>query len=108
MPLPMNLDGSYPPLIITPDFWPADEYHYRSQLDRCLKGHIEVIGKSAGGRDLWGVTYHRSDDAPTLCVCGGMHGHESQGPAACFNHSSSSSWIAAAGTSTPRKCAENA
>lgn len=85
MSVPANMRGDYPPQITTPDFWPADEVAYRNQLDRCLYATVETIGRSAGGREIWGVSCQRREGAPTLAVCGGMHGHESQGPAACFN-----------------------
>ena len=85
MALPMNMAGPWPPEIVTPDFWPAREAQYRRLLEGLENGRVETIGRSAGGRELWAVTYRRSEEAPTFCVLGGMHGHEAQGPAACFN-----------------------
>ena len=43
------------------------------------------MGTSAGGRALHGVTWRGRNDMPTLGLVGGMHGHEPQGPATCFN-----------------------
>lgn len=75
----------YPPQILTPDFWPADEEAYRALLDRLCPGEYEAIGNSAGGREIWAVHLQPHPGAPTFGVVGGMHGHEAQGPASCFN-----------------------
>jgi len=70
---------------VTPDFWPAQEPDYRRLLDRLCPGEHEVIGQSAGGREIWGLHLELKPAAPTLGLVGGMHGHEAQGPASCFN-----------------------
>ena len=83
--MPLNTSGTYLPRIQTPAFWPADEAEYGAILSRCERARPEVIGHSAGGRELWGLLYDDQPGAPLLGVVGGMHGHEAQGPAACLN-----------------------
>lgn len=83
--MPLNLNGPWPPEICVPEFWPAGEPAYRKLLAACRHATPHTIGRSAGGRELWGLVYCQNSDRPTLCVCGGMHGHEAQGPATCFN-----------------------
>lgn len=82
---PLNMGGHCPPQIVTPDFWPATPEQYRELLERLCPGEFETIGRSAGGRDLWAATVAMRSGAPTVGVVGGMHGHEAQGPASCFN-----------------------
>lgn len=74
-----------PPRIMTPDFWPATFDRFDELLAAAGHCAIEHIGTSAGGRSIHGVTYRGDPNMPTLAVVGGIHGHESQGPAACFN-----------------------
>ena len=74
-----------PPRIMTPDFWPATFDRFDELLAAAGHCAIEHIGTSAGGRAIHGVVYRGDPDMPTLAVIGGIHGHESQGPAACFN-----------------------
>lgn len=82
---PLNLGGHCPPFIATPDFWPATPERYRELLEELWPGEFEVIGHSAGGREILALEYQPDPDAPTCAVVGGMHGHEAQGPAACCN-----------------------
>jgi hypothetical protein len=79
------MGGHCPPRIVTPEFWPAQEAEYRALLERLSPGDYEVIGHSAGGREVWGLQWEMRPGAPTVGVVGGMHGHEAQGPASCFN-----------------------
>ncbi|HUS81538.1 MAG TPA: M14 family zinc carboxypeptidase [Armatimonadota bacterium] len=74
-----------PPRIITPDFWPATHDRFDELLGAAQHCTVEHIGTSAGGRAIHGVKYRGRSDMPTLAVIGGIHGHEPQGPAACFN-----------------------
>lgn len=74
-----------PPRIITPDFWPATFDRFDELLVRAYHCTIEHIGTSAGNRAIHGVTWRGRNDMPTFGLVGGMHGHEPQGPAACFN-----------------------
>jgi hypothetical protein len=82
---PLNLGGHCPPEIVTPDFWPATATAYRELLERFCPGEYEVIGRSAGGREILALQLELSPGAPVLALVGGMHGHEAQGPASCFN-----------------------
>lgn len=74
-----------PPRIVTPDFWPATFDRFDELLAGAQHCTVEHIGTSAGGRAIHGVRYRGEADKPTLAVVGGIHGHEPQGPAACFN-----------------------
>ncbi|MGD9497281.1 MAG: M14 family zinc carboxypeptidase [Armatimonadota bacterium] len=74
-----------PPRISTPEFWPATFDRFDELLSSARHCQVEHIGTSAGGRAIHGVTCRGRPDAPTLGLVGGMHGHEPQGPAACFN-----------------------
>lgn len=81
----MSPGWHHPPHIQTPDFWPASETEYRRLLEGLCPGGYEVIGHSAGAREIFALHLVNADNAPTIGVVGGMHGHEPQGPAACFN-----------------------
>jgi len=74
-----------PPRISTPEFWPATFDRFDEILSLRPHCQVEHIGTSAGGRAIHGVTYRGRSGAPTLGLVGGMHGHEPQGPATCFN-----------------------
>lgn len=74
-----------PPLISTPEFWPATFDRFDRILSGAVHCQVEHIGTSAGGRAVHGVTYRGRTGAPTLALVGGMHGHEPQGAAACLN-----------------------
>jgi hypothetical protein len=81
----LNMGGHCPPQIATPDFWPADEAAYRRLLEALCPGEFQAIGHSAGGREIWALRHAPKANRATLAVVGGMHGHEAQGPASCFN-----------------------
>ncbi len=74
-----------PPRISTPDFWPATFDRFDEILASASHCQVEHIGTSAGGRAIHGVTYRGRSGAPMVGLVGGMHGHEPQGPATCFN-----------------------
>lgn len=74
-----------PPRIVTPEFWPATFDRFDEILSGAAHCQVEHIGTSAGGRAIHGVCYRGRSGAPTIGLVGGMHGHEPQGPATCFN-----------------------
>ncbi|MGC9318954.1 MAG: M14 family zinc carboxypeptidase [Armatimonadota bacterium] len=74
-----------PPLISTPEFWPATFDRFDRILSSATHCQVEHIGTSAGGRAIHGVTYRGRTGAPTIGIVGGMHGHEPQGVATCLN-----------------------
>jgi len=82
---PLNMGGHCPPPIVTPDFWPATQERYCELLQQLCPEEVETIGRSAGGREIWAARFELRPGAPTVGVVGGMHGHEAQGPASCFN-----------------------
>lgn len=83
--MPRAVKRRLPPRIITPDFWPATFDRFDELLAAAQHCTVEHIGTSAGGRAIHGVRYRGQAGKPTLAVVGGIHGHEPQGPAACFN-----------------------
>lgn len=81
----MAAQSRRPPRIDTPEFWPATFDRFDELLIGAYHCTVEHIGTSAGGRAIHSLTWRGRDDMPTLALVGGMHGHEPQGVAACFN-----------------------
>ncbi len=73
------------PKIITPKFWPVSEERILEQINRIKKGRVEKIGRSAGGRPLYGVVYEPDSFSHVFGIIAGMHGHEPGGVAAALN-----------------------
>lgn len=100
-----------PDLFQAPDYWKASLDDIAAAADAASKGQASVIGRSAGGREIWAFSYGifepqspmatvssamASDrpeafydpakrTRPVLVLLGGMHGGESEGVAACMD-----------------------
>lgn len=73
------------PQIVVPDCWPVTEERINAVLDASKGWRRSVIGRSAAGRNIHGVSRDVEGAAFRFGVIGGTHGHEPGGVAAACN-----------------------
>jgi len=66
-------------------FWPSRLEEIAGQISGLRRCETEIIGQTAGGRDITGVTWTVKRPEETVGIIGGAHGHEPGGPAAVMN-----------------------
>lgn len=99
-----------PDLFQAPDFWRTDLQQIREAADSLKKGTASVLGRSAGGREIWAFSYGPFEQQhptatissalgsdcpesfydparrtrPVLVIVGSIHGGETEGVATCM------------------------
>lgn len=93
-----------------PDYWKTDLNTIAEWANRAKKAEVRVLGKSAGGRDIWLFAYGEKEDLhpkanynsacgakdvtayvdrknkkPVILLAGAIHGQETEGTAALMN-----------------------